>query len=49
MKKLFSLLLAAVMLLSLCSFALADEPVEIRIAVNTLGNGWPSDPADDFV
>ena len=49
MKKLISLLLTAVMLMSLCSFAAAEEPVEIRIAVNSLGNGWPADPADDFV
>lgn len=49
MKKLISLLLTAAMLLSLCAFAHAEEPVEIRIAVNTLGNGWPADPADDFV
>lgn len=49
MKKLISLLLTAVLLLSLCAFAQAEEPVEIRIAVNTLGNGWPADPADDFV
>ena len=49
MKKLISLLLTVAMLLSLCSFAAAEEPVEIRIAVNTLGNGWPADPADDFV
>ena len=49
MKKLISLLLALTMLLSLCAFASAEEPVEIRIAVNSLGNGWPADPADDFV
>ena len=49
MKKLISMLLVVAMMLGLCSFAAAEEPVEIRIAVNSLGNGWPADLADDFV
>ena len=50
MKKLISLLLVAMMALSLCMVsASADEPVEIEIAVSSLGNGWPADLKDDFI
>ena len=50
MKKLISLLLVAMMALSLCMVsANADEPVEIEIAVSSLGNGWPADLKDDFI
>ena len=49
MKKLISMLLVVAMMLGLCSFAAAEEPVEIRIAVNSLGNGWPANLEDDFV
>ena len=50
MKRLISLLLVAMMALSLCMVSAgADEPIEIEIAVSSLGNGWPTDLADDFV
>lgn len=50
MKKLLSLLLAAMMVLSLCMVsAVAEDPIEIEIAVSSLGNGWPTNLEDDFV
>ena len=49
MKKLISLLIVAAMLLGLCAFAAAEEPVEVRISHSSLGNGWPAKLEDDFV
>ncbi len=50
MKKLISLLLVAMMMLSLGAIsANAEQPIEITVAVNTLGNGWPDKIEDDWV
>lgn len=49
MKKLISMLLVVAMLLGLCAFAAAEEPVEILISASSLGNGWPANLEDDFV
>ena len=48
MKKLVSLLLVAMMALSFIP-AMADEPVEIIVAVKSLGNGWPATLEEDFI
>ena len=50
MKKLISALLVAVMMFSLCAVgAGAEQPIEIQIAVSSLGNGWPDKLEDDWV
>lgn len=49
MKKLVSLVLALIMLLSIASIAAADEPATIVVATNFLGNNRPADLANDFV
>ena len=49
MKKLISLLIVAAMLLGMCAFAAAEEPVEVRVSVSSLGNGWPATLEEDWV
>lgn len=49
MKKLVSLLLAAVMLLCAAPMAMADEPIKITAVTNSLGNGHPDKLEDNFV
>ena len=48
MKKLVSLLLVVMMVLTMAP-ALADDRIEIIVGTNSLNNGHPEDPADNFI
>ncbi|MBR5231594.1 MAG: extracellular solute-binding protein [Clostridia bacterium] len=49
MKKLVSLLLVAMMALSLVPAMAAEEPIEIIVGCKSFGNGWPKTLEEDFM